>query len=143
VPSGCYLIEEEVLTSDNLGNGPLLGFVQGLKQIDLNKEWVLLLACDLPQLTSMEVERWYEYLAQMPSEAIALLPRHPKGWEPLSGFYRRRCLPLLTKYIEDGGRSFQAWLTQQIVVELPVSDRQLLFNCNTPEDLEKLQRERE
>lgn len=136
LPQGCQLIREISLSSEKQPHGPLVGFFQGLQKVD--REWILLLACDLPRLNASEVKQWCEYLPQVSPEAIALLPRHPKGWEPLCGFYRRRCLPLLRAYIDSGGRSFQGWLEQHPVEELPVSDRQLLFNCNTPEDLEQL-----
>ncbi|MDB9379849.1 molybdenum cofactor guanylyltransferase, partial [Nodularia sphaerocarpa CS-585A2] len=54
---------------------------------------------------------------------------------PLCGFYRRRCLPQLLEFINQGGQSFQQWLNQHPiqVLYLPVSE--MLFNCNTPEDL--------
>ena len=61
-----------------------------------------------------------------------------KGWEPLSGFYRVDCLPLLNNYINQGGTSFQSFLNQHLIEELFIGDRTLLFNCNTPEDLQAL-----
>jgi molybdopterin-guanine dinucleotide biosynthesis protein A len=136
LPQNCQLIPEVPLFSESKPHGPLIGFFQGLQKID--SEWILLLACDLPRLSASEVKQWCECLPQVSPNAIAFLPRHPKGWEPLCGFYRRRCLPLLKAYIDSGGRSFQGWLAQHPVEELPVSDRQMLFNCNTPEDLEQL-----
>ncbi len=135
LPQGCQLIREVSLSFEAQPHGPLVGFFQGLQQV--NREWILLLACDLPKLSASEVKQWCQYLPQLSPDAIAFLPRHPRGWEPLCGFYRRRCLPLLKTYIDSGGRSFQGWLAQHLVEELPVSDRQVLFNCNTPEDLEK------
>lgn len=68
-------------------------------------------------------------------DAIAALAHHAKGWEPLCGFYRRRCLPQLLEFINQGGRSFQQWLKQHSVQVLPVLEPEMLFNCNTPEDL--------
>lgn len=136
LPQNCQLIPEVPLFSESKPHGPLIGFFQGLQKID--SEWILLLACDLPRLSASEVKQWCQYLPQVSPEAIALLPRHPKGWEPLCGFYRRLCLPLLRAYIDSGGRSFQVWLEKYPVKEIPVSDRQILFNCNTPEDLEQL-----
>ena len=135
VPKDCHLIREVPLAKQTTPGGPLLGFAGGLTRV--TTEWVFLLACDLPCLNVSELERWTNYLEGVSPEAIALLPRHPKGWEPLCGFYRRRCLPLLNEFINQGGRSFQHWLAKYPVQELPVSDRQILFNCNTPEDLEQ------
>jgi molybdenum cofactor guanylyltransferase len=138
LPAGCELIREKLLSPKNNSNTPLIGFIQGLRLV--NTEWVLLLACDLPQLHSSQVKQWSKSLASVLPTEIALLPSHPKGWEPLCGFYRRDCLPLLEAYLAEGGQSFQRWLAQHSVRELPVSDRNCLFNCNTPEDLASLQK---
>jgi molybdopterin-guanine dinucleotide biosynthesis protein A len=132
LPDVCRVIREVPLPGE-APQGPLVGFARGLAQVKTN--WVLLLACDLPQLQVNVLQSWVTQLEKTPEDAIALLPRHPKGWEPLCGFYRRQCLPMLAQFINEGGRSFQHWLTQHPVRELPVDDTQMLFNCNTPADL--------
>lgn len=132
LPPGCQLITETLLSPATKTNSPLIGFAQGLRHI--KTEWVLLLACDLARLNSSQVKQWSENLATVLPTEIAFLPRHAKGYEPLCGFYRRRCLPSLAAYIEAGGKSFQGWLSQQQVRVIPVSDRSCLFNCNTIED---------
>jgi molybdenum cofactor guanylyltransferase len=131
IPSDCHLIREVTP-----GQGPLMGFFQALPYSET--EWILLLACDLPNLNAIELEKWLRYLDDVPKEAIALLPKNSKGWEPLCGFYRHRCLQPLTEFIDLGGRAFQPWLNQQYVVELSINNPQVLFNCNTPEDLQLL-----
>ena len=136
LPPGCQLIEENLVLNAK-SNTPLIGFAQALQIV--NTEWVLLLACDLPQLSSSQVKQWSQILATVLPTEIALLPRHSKGWEPLCGFYRSSCLSLLESYLEDGGRSFQSWLNQYPVRELPIGDRSCLFNCNTPDDWELFQ----
>lgn len=140
LPNGCKLIQEAPLPGEET-HGPLVGFAQGLAQVQT--EFVLLLACDLPQLRIEVLQNWIEKLteatesaiASTTSEPIAFLPRQVKGWEPLCGFYRQSCLPALTDFINQGGRSFQQWLVQHSVQELPLTDVQMLFNCNTPDDL--------
>ncbi len=134
LPDACCVIQEVPLPGETEPHGPLVAFAQGLAHVET--DWVLLLACDLPQLQVKVLQGWVTGLEKTREEAIALLPRQPKGWEPLCGFYRRQCLPILTKYINEGGRSFQGWLAQHPVQELPVSNTQVLFNCNTPADLE-------
>lgn len=134
---------------------PLKGFLQGFAkaQAQIETEWVLLLACDLPYLQADILQNWIQEsvkqanLAQENSSPIALLPRNPEGWwEPLCGFYNRRCLPDLHSFIEAGGRSFLRWLEglsrlgEQSVRELPLSDPTILFNCNTPDDLQQFRR---
>lgn len=149
LPSGCKLVQEtSLLTKDGgepIPHGPLVGFAQGLAQVQT--DWVLLLACDLPRLRVEVLQNWVKAIAKAEtvqdhqwsdensSAAIAFLPRQAKGWEPLCGFYRCRCLPALTDFVEQGGRSFQAWLAQHPVQELGLPDKQMLFNCNTPHDL--------
>ncbi len=128
----CYLLQETLVSPEKKSNCPLIGFYQGLQQV--KTEWVLLLACDLPRLNSAEIKRWCKHLTDMPQDAIALLPRHSKGWEPLCGFYRSNCLSSIKEYLDCGGRSFQNWLKENKVIELEVSDRGVLFNCNTQED---------
>ncbi|BAZ69536.1 molybdopterin-guanine dinucleotide biosynthesis protein A [Fischerella sp. NIES-4106] len=124
----------EVLLPEETGNepkthGPLVGFSQGLTQV--KTDWVLLLACDLPNLRVEVLQEWIAGLEQVPEEAIAALVYRNNRWEPLCGFYRRRCLPELNKYIEEGGRSFQDWLKQYPVQALPLLDCEMLFNFNS------------
>lgn len=136
LPEGCRVIREVPLPGEASSHGPLVGFAQGLAQVET--DWVLLLACDLPQLQVQVLQDWATELEKTAPDAIALLPRQSHRWEPLCGFYRCQCLPLLTQFINEGGRSFQRWLAQHPVQELPVSHTHVLFNCNTPADLERL-----
>ncbi|MEH1867177.1 MAG: molybdenum cofactor guanylyltransferase [Nostoc sp.] len=130
---GCQFIREVPLSGEPLAHGPLVGFAQGLAEVQT--EWVLLLACDLPRLRVEVLQDWVTRLDSVGDNAIAALAHNPKGWEPLCGFYRRRCLPQLLKFINQGGRSFQQWLRQYPVEVLPLAEPEMLFNCNTPEDL--------
>lgn len=116
--------------------GPLVAFAQALP--DIKTEWVLLLACDLPNLCSDILRKWQEELIHVDHNAIAALVKVEKGWEPLCGFYRQSAVESLKKFIAQGGRSFQGWLQQNQVHELAIDagNRQMFFNCNTPEDLQ-------
>lgn len=135
----CQFIREDTANSRLLPcspaplHGPLVGFAQGLAQVQT--DWVLLLACDLPRLRVEVLQAWATELDNVEDEAIAALAHHSKGWEPLCGFYRRRCLPQLLEFISQGGRSFQQWLHLHPVRILPSPTPEMLFNCNTPEDL--------
>ncbi len=139
LPKTCQFIHEVPLREGShttpLPHGPLVGFAQGLAQV--KTDWVLLLACDLPWLRAEVLQAWADQVDSVSQDVAALLPRHAKGWEPLCGFYRRSCLPALTDFIKSGGRSFQKWLAQLSVQILPLpEDDQMLFNCNTPTDLD-------
>jgi molybdenum cofactor guanylyltransferase len=130
---GCQFIREVPLSGESLAHGPLVGFAQGLAEVQT--EWVLLLACDLPRLRVEVLQDWASRLDGVGDNAIAALAHNQKGWEPVCGFYRRRCLPQLLEFINQGGRSFQQWLRQYPVEVLPLAEPEMLFNCNTPEDL--------
>lgn len=127
----------QFLLETNPYRGPLIGLIDGLLQI--NSDWVLLLACDLPILDVNIINNWINQLTELPSDVLAFVPRQGELWEPLCGFYRRESLPELQKFIEQGGRSFQSWLSRVPVQVIPVSEqgRNMLFNCNTPTDLQK------
>ncbi|NJM57076.1 MAG: hypothetical protein HC857_06095 [Synechococcales cyanobacterium RU_4_20] len=71
--------------------------------------------------------------------ALALLPRGPKGWEPLCGFYRRRALISLEEAIAQGQRSFQGWLATVEVEALPLESMAPIQNCNTPAEWQRFQ----
>ncbi|GAA6617521.1 molybdenum cofactor guanylyltransferase [Scytonema sp. NUACC26] len=122
----------EISLNKSLPHGPLVGFAQGLAQVQT--DWVLLLACDLPKLQVEVLQEWVAELKYVDEDAIAALC-YTKSWEPLCGFYRRRSLPSLVKYIDEGGRSFQGWLKQNHVFALSLPNSEMLFNCNTPQDL--------
>ena len=140
LPNSCRFIREVPLPDETEPHGPLVGLAQGLAQVET--QWVLVLACDLPRLQVEVLQSWIGLLDDVKDDAIALLPRDAKGWQPLCGFYRHGRLPALTGFINQGGRSFQRWLSKYPVQELPVSDRQMLFNCNTPTDLEQVKGEK-
>jgi molybdenum cofactor guanylyltransferase len=129
LPSNCqFMIEREP------HQGPLVAFSQGLA--DISATWVLLLACDLPNLSTLAIDAWIDNLPLIDSQTIAYLPRHSsKGWEPLCGFYRQNCHESAIKYIQHGGKSFQKWLKLNVVAELVIADPCWLINCNTPSDL--------
>ncbi|MTJ47771.1 molybdenum cofactor guanylyltransferase [Dolichospermum sp. UHCC 0259] len=110
-------------------HGPIVGFMQGLTAVETN--WVLLLACDLPNLRLEILQNWISQLETIPNNKMAALVKNNHIWQPLCGFYRRRCLLELTQYIEQGGRSFQQWLKPDSVHILPLLDAQMLFNFNS------------
>lgn len=128
-----FVAEDCAIVADRRLEGPLVGFLEGLES-GVETEWVLLLACDLPNLTAAAVQDWMRELAALPPGTIAYLPQGEKGWEPLCGFYRSSCRTSLEAFVQSGGRSFQRWLAGQSVAVLVVVDRAILQNCNTPED---------
>jgi molybdopterin-guanine dinucleotide biosynthesis protein A len=125
-------------------DGALVGFWQGIQAISSPADWILLLACDLPNLQGDILKIWASQLADLPETAIAYLPRcvnmrSQKQWEPLCGFYRWQSQDSLREFINNGGRSFQKWLNNQEVVEIENAPLAMLFNCNTPEDFRSVE----
>jgi molybdopterin-guanine dinucleotide biosynthesis protein A len=131
---------QEIPSATDAAHGPLIGFYQSLAHVQ--SDWILLLACDLPNLRADVLQQW---IAALPKDketdkTIACLSRNPEGWwEPLCGFYRSTCRASLAAFVQAGGDSFQQWLRDQAVLELPLSDPQMLLNCNTPEALRQIQ----
>ncbi|AFZ00154.1 molybdenum cofactor guanylyltransferase [Calothrix sp. PCC 6303] len=139
LPHTCNFVQEMHISeefNDIQNHGPLVGFAQALATVET--EWVLLLACDLPNLDVQTLKAWANKLTQTEDHFIAALVKHDKGWEPLCGFYRQLCLPHLNEFINQGGRSFQKWLAQNPVAVLPDSVPEIFFNCNTLEDVRKI-----
>ncbi|MGD2179722.1 molybdenum cofactor guanylyltransferase [Lusitaniella coriacea] len=132
--------EYTFLDESNPGQGALMAFAQGLEQIAQNPDWILLLACDLPQLDSKGLQRWIEQLNDVPPDTLAAVPFHNEFWEPLCGFYRPGARESLQDFIAGGGRSFQKWLSHLPAQPLTVSEEQrsMLLNCNSPQDLSRM-----
>ncbi|KST69314.1 molybdenum cofactor guanylyltransferase [Mastigocoleus testarum] len=133
LPPECkYLIESQP------GRGPLFGFAEGLSQIP--NDWILLLACDLPLLKVEILQGWINQLSELPLSIDALVPQRSDIWEPMCAFYRREVLAELQGFLQTGGRSFQKWFSHICVQPLPVDTQTnlMLYNCNTPLDLEEI-----
>lgn len=130
------LLPSETLWIDELvPDGPLMAFYQALSTDQIQTaDWLLLLACDLPNLRTEPLQQWASTLSELPAEAIAYVPQREHNWEPLCGFYRSTCLSALSDYLKTGQRSFQAWLDQSQVVVVPHVPVGMLANCNTPAD---------
>lgn len=135
LPVGCnFLLEQQP------DLGPISAFAQGLTAITAS--WILLIACDLPNLSTSIIQAGIDRLPSISAQSIAYLPKHEKGWEPLCGFYRHICHHSAIEYINAGGKSFQNWLKTQIVTEFVIADPTYLANCNTPTELATILKDR-
>ena len=124
------------LTERRMDEGPLSALEQALTK--LSTPWILLLACDMPQLNSETLLEWRSQLSQLPVHCLAYVPKTQKTrWEPLCGFYRNSCHTSLKIFLDQGGRSFQKWLNSIDATEISIKPKQTLmfYNCNRPEDL--------
>lgn len=130
---------DQFLEESNPGQGPLVALSQGFTHIASKNplDWILLLACDLPCLQTKLIQTWITQLSDLAPETLALVPQQKGRWEPLCGFYRLGAQQNLQNFIQQGGHSFQVWLSQLPAKPLPVGtlEAKMLWNCNTPEDL--------
>lgn len=118
--------------------GPLVALAWALPR--MASEWVLLLACDMPNLAPDALALGRSQLSALSS--LIYLPRsgpiERSRWEPLCAFYRSTLADSLAQFVRTGGRSFQPWIDQLAQMgavqpwDLPAP---LLHNCNRPEDL--------
>ena len=75
--------------------GPLAGIASAL--IETDTIWNLILACDLPYLTT----EWLDWLLAraMDSSRQIVMPRTSRGLEPLAALYRRECaVPIVASF---------------------------------------------
>ena len=126
---------------DRQASGPLAGFSQVWPQIQA--DWCLLLACDLPNLDAQVLQQWWAWI--LDRKAIANLPaaslvKGSKGWEPLCGYYHRSCVPSLNQHLAAGERAFQSWLSALEIAAYSAVPNAMLFNCNTPADWRQVRR---
>jgi len=129
-----------VIADDRPGAGPLGGIATALRVS--NASWNLVVACDLPYLTS----DWLHFLVAraVASAADAVLPINTRGAEPLCAMYHKRGEPAIRAALESGVRKVTDGL-QNIRVETiapaewKVFDSEgLLFkNMNLPRDYEE------
>ena len=132
---------------DTQAAGPLTGFAQAWLQIQ--SDWCLLLACDLPNLDAQILQQWWEWLssktnpdgAKSAGHLQASLFEGEKGWEPLCGFYHRSCLSSLNQHLASGALDFQSWLPTLEIATYASVPKEMLFNCNRPSDWAQLQAE--
>ena len=82
------------------GAGPLGGIASGLAAAD--KKWCVVLACDMPFVTS----NWIEWLLDCAggSRADAIIPNTVQGLEPLCAVYRAGCAARLAAALDRGLR---------------------------------------
>ncbi len=132
-----YFSETVQWLDDAQQQGPVVALAESLKQMP-QREWVLVLACDLPYLDQGQLEEWITLLETVPENCVAALVKQEKWYESLCGFYRFSAQVSLQKFIQNGDRSFQKWLVTENVYELPLETENMLFNCNTPEDFATL-----
>jgi molybdopterin-guanine dinucleotide biosynthesis protein A len=85
-----------VLADPIAGRGPAAGITAALRATE--REWNLIVACDLPYLET----RFLEFLVEVAAaegDAEAVVPQLGGRWEPLCAAYHRRALPAFERVL--------------------------------------------
>jgi molybdopterin-guanine dinucleotide biosynthesis protein A len=114
-----------------VGYGPLAGIHAALDRTIC--EWNLILACDMPEVTT-------EFLSQLTERAEsgsadAVIPVPPEGVpQPLCAAYRRRCAAAIAHALRRGVRKVTDGLAGLEIDYWPVPHSHFFRNLNTPQD---------
>ena len=120
--------------------GPLAGIASALAATEM--DWNIILACDLPYLTS----EWLDWLLSraIVSQSQVLMPRTSGGLEPLAAVYRRECAQPIIAALRRGVRKVTDAMEQFRIEYVTESDwrhidpdGRVLCNVNSPEDYEE------
>jgi len=132
-PQLAPLLGYPVIPDRHPGQGPLGGILAALEHT--SADWNLVVACDMPGLTSEFLEGLLGAAAR--SGAAVLLPAGPEGRpEPLCAVYHRQARAPLAQTFARGIRKIVAALDDAgiAVCRWPVADAGIFQNVNTPED---------
>lgn len=140
-PANFPLDEIIFLPDETAGLGPSGGLKTALNWA--KKEGisaVLMLACDLPLLTSGAL-KWLQNSTNFDALEDGLVVYSGQQLEPLFSFYNVSCLPLVERQLAKNKRSLHALITTgnfQFIDAPPEIARQLM-NTNSPEDWQYVQ----
>ena len=146
---GLNLIEDRDFGVGNEAGGPqgpLVGIATSL--LATQTDWNLILACDLPYLTS-EWLGWFLELTNRPCRLgpQVILPCTSGGLEPLAALYRRECGEPIAAALARGIRKVTDALEQLRVEYVPESgwrhidpEGRVLRNMNNPSDYSEARR---
>jgi molybdenum cofactor guanylyltransferase len=133
-------LDVRVIPDDWPGAGPLGGIATALKYS--SQDWNLIIACDMPYLTSP----WLEFLIHRAraSSAQAVVPRSDRGPEPMCAAYHKQAEAVVRGALENGVRKVTDGLAVLKVEYIepdewkPFDSESYLFkNMNTPADFEE------
>ena len=111
--------------------GPLGGMAAALAYT--TADWNLLVACDMPAVTTGLLSAILEAAENLPGEADCLVPDAPPGGlQPLCAVYRRRCCGPAQDALARGERKVHDWLHTLHVHRWPVGEASPFQNVNTP-----------
>ncbi|CAB1368242.1 molybdenum cofactor guanylyltransferase MobA [Denitratisoma oestradiolicum] len=112
--------------------GPLAGIQAGLHACTTS--FLMAVPCDVPDFPPDLVARLLAALEEpgAPTVAVAATTQRVHATTLL---LRREVLPSLERYLNEGGRKVQGWLTQENARQVLFPDEAAFANLNRPEDL--------
>jgi len=119
--------------------GPLGGLYTSLKQA--TKEFVALVACDMPFANPKLIQLEYEIMLELGSDVV--IPETNQGYEPMHAIYRKNsCLPKIEEALAKHERRMISWFPDMNIHVLPIDvlkgidpQMHMFLNINTLEDL--------
>lgn len=122
--------------------GPLAGMLTALDYAKnhCKTDYLITTPCDSPLLASDYVQRMQNALLQQ--QAQLSVASDGNRLQPVFALLSVSLLEDLTEYLNQGGRKIDIWFERHNMAETDFSDRQSMFqNINTPEDLNRLEKE--
>ena len=127
-----HLISLEVTPDRFPDEGPLGGIITALDTAA--EDLVMVLTCDLPNISAVEVSAIVAALASDPAADIAAALRAGRP-QQLTACYRRSALASLVQAFYSGERSVRRGTEGLVVVEVEGLNQSRLVDADTPEDL--------
>lgn len=122
--------------------GALVGIGTGLRVA--RHAWSLVIACDMPWV-SLPLVRYMRAQTRLHDIVV---PHPPPGYEPLHALYHRRCISAVWHALDTGQMRLISFYAGLRVREISADEiaridslGRSFFNINTPEELERAQRE--
>lgn len=125
---------------DEYPGSALGGIYTGLRSAET--DWTFVAPCDMPYPDA----RILELLLEHRTGSDAVVPRTPRGYEPVFALYHKNCLPHMETMLQKGHYRIYDFY-QNIKVhyldwqQMPEGWERSMLNINTPEQLERLQKE--
>lgn len=136
--SPACLADVTVLPDSEPGAGPLAGLCSLLEYA--GERWTLLLACDMPLLEPVLLERLHAAVRPEYDAVAFRCTDRPSTWHACCALYHPRLLPAAILELRQGSRSMQSLLAVARVIGLDAApqEQRMLMNLNTPQDYDRL-----
>ncbi|ADV45290.1 molybdenum cofactor guanylyltransferase MobA [Nitratifractor salsuginis] len=115
-------------------HSPLVALRSLLSRIPAEAAFIL--GVDLPFVDERVIETLKAQYNRHP-KAEAVIPRSPRGVEPLCGIYTTALLPRIEAHLAAQNHKLQELLASEGVIEVPFESEEPFLNLNRPEDYKR------